>query len=139
MFPKMTSSQGSAKVSEFDPNLEPIGAETLVVGIDRWRFERLIAGDFFWFADPFEHSKSCGFIAPQKKFTLKIPCLLAVDLAEAVDTDLLSFDPAATVFYSESWGQGAASVASFVRNIVVFRGGKRDTVKKDFIIREFRS
>jgi hypothetical protein len=135
----MTSSQGSAKASEPDSGLEPIGAGTLVVGIDRWYAERLIEGDFFWFANPFGHSKSCGFIAPQKRFSLRIPCLLAVDLADAAETDPLSFDPASTIFYSESWSAKAASVASFVRNIVMFRGGKRDVVKKDFIIQEFRS
>lgn len=134
----MTSSQGSAKVSEPDPILEPIGADTLLTGVDRWFAERLIEGDFFWFVRPFEHSRSCGFIAPQKRFSLKIPCLLVVDLADSVETDLLSFDPAKTVFYSESWGAEAAYVASFVKNIVMFRGGKRDVVKKDFIIQEFR-
>ncbi|MBO4699263.1 hypothetical protein J5690_06595 [bacterium] len=108
--------------------------DTLVTGIDRWYLEKLIDFDFFWYANPFEHSKSHGFIVPDKDFSLKIPVTLVVDLSEAAQESLFSFDPANTVFYSEEWRENASVVASFVRNIVNFSEGRADFVKKDYKI-----
>ena len=65
---------------------------------------------------------------------LRIPAVLVVDLSEIEKESLFSFDPANTVFYSEEWRGNASSVASFVRNIVDFSGGKCDFVKKDYKI-----
>lgn len=111
-----------------------ISPDTLVTGIDRWYLEKLVDFDFFWYANPFEHSKSCGFIVPRKDFSLKIPATLVVDLSETDKDALFSFDPANTVFYSEEWRENASVVASFVRNIVNFCDGKPDFVKKDYKI-----
>lgn len=105
--------------------------DTLVTGIDRWYLEKLLDFDFFWYSFPFEHSKSKGFILPQKDFSLKIPAVLVVDLSETEKENLFSFDPASTVFYSEEWRGNASVVASFVGNIVNFAGGKADFVKKE--------
>lgn len=111
--------------------------DTLVTGIDRWFLEKLIDFDFFWFASPFEHSKSLGFITPDKDVPVKMPVTLVVDLSETEREKILSFDPANTVFYSEEWRENASVAASFVRNIVNFRDGKADFVKKDHKIRPF--
>ena len=108
--------------------------DTLVTGIDRWYLEKLIDFDFFWYANPFEHSKSKGFILPKKDFSIKIPVTLVVDLSEVGKESVFSFDPAKTVFYSEEWRENASTVASFVRNIVDFSGGKSDFVKRDYQI-----
>ena len=105
--------------------------DTLVTGIDRWYLEKLLDFDFFWYSLPFEHSKSKGFILPQKDFSLKIPAVLVVDLSETEKENIFSFDPANTVFYSEEWRGNASVVASFVGNIVNFSNGKADFVKKD--------
>ena len=105
--------------------------DTLVTGIDRWYLEKLLDFDFFWYSLPFEHSKSKGFILPQKDFSLKIPAVLVVDLSETEKENIFSFDPANTVFYSEEWRGNASAVASFVGNIVNFSNGKADFVKKD--------
>ena len=110
---------------------------TLVTGIDRWFLEKLLDFDFFWFADPFEHSKSLGFITPDKDVPVKVPLTLVVDLSETDREKLLSFDPENTVFYSEEWRENASVVASFVRNIVNFRDGEADFVKKDYKITPF--
>lgn len=111
--------------------------DTLVTGIDRWYLEKLLDFDFFWFATPFEHSKSLGFIAADKVVSAKIPVTLVVDLSEIEKESVLSFDPAKTVFYSEEWRDNASVVASFVKNIVNFRNGKPDFVKKDYRITPF--
>ena len=108
--------------------------DTLVTGIDRWYLEKLLDFDFFWYAHPFEHSKSKGFILPQKDFSLKIPVTLVVDLSETGKESVFSFDPAKTVFYSEEWRGNASAAASFVRNIVSFSNGRADFVKKDYRI-----
>lgn len=108
--------------------------DTLVTGIDRWYLEKLLDFDFFWYAHPFEHSKSKGFILPQKDFSLKIPVTLVVDLSETGKESVFSFDPAKTVFYSEEWRGNASAAASFVRNIVNFSNGRADFVKKDYRI-----
>ena len=108
--------------------------DTLVTGIDRWYLEKLLDFDFFWYAHPFEHSKSKGFILPQKDFSLKIPVTLVVDLSETGKESVFSFDPAKTVFYSEEWRGNASAAASFVRNIVNFSNGRADFVKKDYKI-----
>ena len=108
--------------------------DTLVTGIDRWYLEKLLDFDFFWYAHPFEHSKSKGFILPQKDFSLKIPVTLVVDLSETGKESVFSFDPANTVFYSEEWRGNASAAASFVRNIVNFSNGRADFVKKDYKI-----
>jgi hypothetical protein len=108
--------------------------DTLVTGIDRWYLEKLLDFDFFWYANPFEHSKSKGFIVPKKDFSLKIPMTLVVDLAEIENDAVFSFDPSNTVFYSEEWRGNASTAASFVRNIVNFSNGKADFVKKDYKI-----
>ena len=108
--------------------------DTLVTGIDRWYLEKLLDFDFFWYAHPFEHSKSKGFILPDKDFSLKIPMTLVVDLSETGKDALFSFDPAKTVFYSEEWRENASAAASFVRNIVNFSNGRADFVKKDYKI-----
>ena len=108
--------------------------DTLVTGIDRWHLEKLLDFDFFWYAHPFEHSKSKGFILPQKDFSLKIPAVLVVDLSETEKESVFSFDPAKTVFYSEEWRGNASAAASFVKNIVNFSNGKPDFVKKDYRI-----
>ena len=108
--------------------------DTLVTGIDRWYLEKLLDFDFFWYAHPFEHSKSKGFILPEKDFSLKIPMTLVVDLSETGKDALFSFDPAKTVFYSEEWRENASAAASFVRNIVNFSNGRADFVKKDYKI-----
>ena len=105
--------------------------DTLVTGIDRWYLEKLLDFDFFWYANPFEHSKSQGFILPQKNFSLKIPAVLVVDLGEIEKEAVFSFDPANTVFYSEEWRGNASAVASFAGNIVNFSNGQADFVKKD--------
>ena len=105
--------------------------DTLVTGIDRWYLEKLIDYDFFWYASPFEHSKSKGFILPKKEFSLKIPVILVVDLGETEKESVFSFDPVNTVFYSEEWRGNASVVASFVGNIIDFSGGKCDLVKKN--------
>ncbi len=108
--------------------------DTLVTGIDRWFLEKLLEFDFFWYANPFEHSKSKGFIIPRRDFSLKIPVKLVVDLSETETGTLFSFDPANTVFYSEEWRGNASVAASFVRNIVNFSDSKADFVKKDYKI-----
>ncbi len=108
--------------------------DTLVTGIDRWYLEKLLDFDFFWYAQPFEHSKSKGFIVPKKDFSLKIPMTLVVDLSETGKDAVFSFDPAKTVFYSEEWRENASVAASFVRNIVNFSNGRADFVKKDYRI-----
>lgn len=108
--------------------------DTLVTGFDRWYLEKLLDFDFFWYAQPFEHSKSKGFIVPKKDFSLKIPMTLVVDLSETGKDAVFSFDPAKTVFYSEEWRENASTAASFVRNIVNFSNGKADFVKKDYKI-----
>lgn len=108
--------------------------DTLVTGINRWYLEKLLDFDFFWYAHPFEHSKSKGFILPQKDFSLKIPVTLVVDLSETEKESVFSFDPAKTVFYSEEWRGNASAAASFVRNIVSFSNGRTDFVKKDYRI-----
>ena len=108
--------------------------DTLVTGIDRWHLEKLLDFDFFWYANPFEHSKSQGFILPQKDFSLKIPVTLVVDLSETEKESVFSFDPAKTVFYSEEWRGNASAAASFVKNIVNFSNGRADFVKKDYRI-----
>lgn len=108
--------------------------DTLVTGIDRWYLEKLLDFDFFWYAHPFEHSKSKGFILPQKDFSLKIPVTLVVDLSETGKESVFSFDPSKTVFYSEEWRGNASAAASFVRNIVSFSNGRADFVKKDYRI-----
>ncbi|MBO4710569.1 hypothetical protein J5681_01480 [bacterium] len=108
--------------------------DTLVTGIDRWFLEKLLDFDFFWYANPFEHSKSKGFILPQKDFSLKIPAVLVVDLSEIEKDAIFLLDPAKTVFYSEEWRENASVSASFVRNIVNFSNGKADFVKKDYKI-----
>ena len=108
--------------------------DTLVTGIDRWYLEKLINFDFFWYAAPFEHSKSRGFIVPKQNFLPKIPVNLVVDLSETGREDVFLFDPAETVFYSEEWRENASVVASFVRNIVNFSDGSPDFVKKDYKI-----
>ena len=105
--------------------------DTLVTGIDRWFLEKLLDFDFFWYANPFEHSRSQGFILPQKYLSLKIPAVLVVDLAEIEKDSVFSFDPANTVFYSEEWRGNASIAASFVKNIVNFSNGRADLVKKD--------
>ena len=110
---------------------------TLVTGIDRWFLEKLLNFDFFWFATPFEHSRSLGFIMPDKDVPAKMPLTLAVDLSETEREKILLFDPENTVFYSEEWRENASVVASFVRNIVNFRDGKADFVKKDYKITPF--
>ena len=107
--------------------------DTLVTGIDRWYLEKLINFDFFWYAAPFEHSKSRGFILPKQNFSLNFPVNLVVDLSETGRDDVFSFNPA-TVFYSEEWRENASVVASFVRNIVNFSDGFPDFVKKDYKI-----
>ena len=111
-----------------------VTTDTLVTGIDRWYLEKLLDFDFFWYAHPFEHSKSKGFILPQKDFPLKIPVTLVVDLSEIEKNSVFSFDPANTVFYSEVWRGNASLAASFVKNIVNFSNGKPDFVKKDYRI-----
>ena len=108
--------------------------DTLVTGIDRWYLEKLIDFDFFWYANPFEHSKSQGFIVPKKDFSLKIPMTLVVDLSETEKESIFSFDPSKTVFYSEEWRGNASLAASFVKNIVSFSNGRADFVKKDYRI-----
>jgi len=108
--------------------------DTLITGIDRWYLEKLLDFDFFWYAHPFEHSKSKGFIIPKKDFSLKIPVTLVVDLSETEKENIFSFDPANTVFYSEEWRENASTAASFVRNIISFSNGKADFVKKDYKI-----
>jgi len=108
--------------------------DTLVTGIDRWYLEKLLDFDFLWYAEPFEHSKSKGFIVPNKDFSMKIPMVLVVDLSEVEKESLFSFDPANTVFYSEEWRENASAVASFVKNIVNFAEGRSDFVKKDYKI-----
>ena len=108
--------------------------DTLVTGIDRWYLEKLLDFDFFWYANPFEYSKSKGFIVPNKDFSLKIPVTLVVDLGEIEKDSVFSFDPVSTVFYSEDWRGNASTVASFVRNIVSFSEGIADFVKKDYRI-----
>ena len=108
-----------------------VTTDTLVTGIDRWHLEKLLDFDFFWYASPFEHSKSKGFILPRSGFSLKTPATLVVDLSETEKDDILAFDPANTVFYSEEWRGNASVVASFVRNIVSFSDGKSSFVKKD--------
>ncbi|MBQ4438155.1 hypothetical protein II898_04685 [bacterium] len=108
--------------------------DTLVTGIDRWYLEKLLDFDFFWYAQPFEHSKSKGFIVPKKDFSLKIPMTLVVDLSETGKDAVFSFDPAKTVFYSEEWRGNASTAASFVKNIVNFSNGRADFVKKDYRI-----
>lgn len=118
-------------------NLISVRPETLVTGVDRWHLERLLDFDFIWYSMPFEHSRSQGFIIPGKEFSVKLPLVLAVDLSEAQETDLLSFDQKNTVFYSEEWNLTASSAASFVRNIVNFSNGKWDVVKKDHRIVPF--
>ena len=111
-----------------------VSPDTLVTGIDRWFLEKLLDSDFFWFASPFEHSGSLGFITPDKDVPVKLPIMLVVDLSETEKEKILSFDPAKTVFYSEEWRENASFVASFVKNIVNFREGKPDFVKKDYKI-----
>lgn len=111
-----------------------VRSDTLVTGIDRWHLEKLINFDFFWYANPFEHSKSKGFILPKQDFSIKIPVILVVDLSEVEKESVFSFDPAKTIFYSEEWRGNASTVASFVRNIVDFSGGKYDFVKRDYQI-----
>ena len=111
-----------------------VSPDTLVTGIDRWYLEKLLDFDFFWYANPFEHSKSKGFIVPDKDFSLKIPVVLVVDLSEIGKDSVFSFDPSNTVFYSEDWRDNASTVASFVRNIVNFSDGVPDFVKKDYKI-----
>lgn len=111
--------------------------DTLVTGIDRWYLEKLLDFDFFWFATPFGHSKSLGFIAADKVVPAKIPVTLVVDLSEIEKESVLSFDPAKTVFYSEEWRDNASIAASFVKNIVSFRDGNPDSVKKDYRITPF--
>ena len=108
-----------------------VTTDTLVTGIDRWSLEKLIDFDFLWYASPFEHSKSKGFILPRSDFSLKMPVKLVVDLSETEKENIFSFDPANTVFYSEEWRGNASVAASFVKNIVNFSGGKSDFVKKD--------
>lgn len=108
--------------------------DTLVTGIDRWFLEKLLESDFFWYAAPFEHSKSLGFIMPDKYIRKKIPAVLVVDLSEAEREKILLFDPAETVFYSEEWRENASVAASFVKNIVNFKNGTPDFVKKDYRI-----
>ena len=108
-----------------------VTTDTLVTGIDRWYLERLLDFDFFWYSLPFEHSKSKGFIMPRSDFSLKMPVKLVVDLSETENSNIFSFDPANTVFYSEEWRGNASVVASFVKNIVNFSNGKSDFVKKD--------
>lgn len=108
-----------------------IPTETLVTGIDKWFIENCVSGDFFWFGHPFDNSRAKGFIAPQKEFSMKLPVTLIVDLAETFETDLLSFDLKNTIFYSEEWKTDASKVASFIKNIINFKDGVPDTVKKD--------
>ena len=108
--------------------------DTLVTGIDRWFLEKLLDFDFFWYANPFEHSKSKGFIIPRSDFSLKLPIKMVVDLSETEKETLFSFNPANTVFYSEEWRGNASIAASFVRNIVDFSNRKGDIVKKDYKI-----
>ena len=108
--------------------------DTLVTGIDRWHLEKLLDFEFLWYSFPFEHSKSKGFILPDRKFSMKIPVILVVDLSETGKENIFSFNPANTVFYSEEWRDNASTVASFVRNIVSFANGKADFVKKDYKI-----
>ncbi len=108
-----------------------IPKETLVIGIDKWFVENCVKGDFFWFGHPFENSKANGFIAPQKEFSIKLPVTLVVDLSEATEADILSFDLENTIFYSEEWKGDASKVASFIKNIIYFNNGVPDIVKKD--------
>jgi len=112
-------------------SIEP---DTLVTGIDRWYLEKLLDCDFFWYSLPFEHSKSKGFILPNKKFSMKMPVILVVDLSETEQETVFSFDPANTIFYSEEWRGNASIAASFVKNIVNFTKGRSDFVKKDYKI-----
>jgi len=108
-----------------------IPAETLVVNIDKWYVENCVEGDFFWFGHPFDNSKAKGFITPLKEFSMKLPVTLIVDLAEASETDILSFNLENTIFYSEEWKGDASKVASFIKNIINFKNGIPDIVKKD--------
>jgi hypothetical protein len=108
-----------------------IPTETLVTGIDKWFVENCVKGDFFWLGHPFDNSKAKGFITPQKEFSIKLPVTLIVDLAEASETDILSFDLANTIFYSEYWKGDASKIASFIKNIINFKDGIPDIVKKD--------
>ncbi|HQI06207.1 MAG TPA: hypothetical protein PL195_13180 [bacterium] len=108
-----------------------IPKETLVIGIDKWFVENCVKGDFFWFGHPFENSKTKGFISPQKEFSIELPVTLIVDLSEATEADILSFDLGNTIFYSEEWKGDASKVASFIKNIINFKDGVPDIVKKD--------
>lgn len=108
-----------------------IPSETLVVNVDRWHVENCIEGDFFWFGHPFENSKAKGFIAPQKEFSIKLPVMLIVDIAETTETDIMSFDLENTVFYSEEWNADASKIASFIKNIIIFKDCVPDFVKKE--------
>lgn len=109
-----------------------ISPDTLVAGIDKWYVENCMNCDFFWFGHPFENSKAKGFIFPKKEFSVKMPVTLIVDLSETTETDIFSFDPKNTVFYSEDWVTDASIVASFIKNIINFKDGFPDIIKKDY-------
>jgi hypothetical protein len=111
-----------------------ISPDTLVTGIDKWHVENCMKGDFFWFGHPFENSKAKGFITPKKEFSMKLPVTLIVDLSETTETDVLSFDLKNTVFYSEEWVKDASIVASFIKNIIHFKNGIPDIVKKEHLL-----
>ncbi|MGI6395181.1 MAG: hypothetical protein ACOX2F_10740 [bacterium] len=107
---------------------------TLVIGADKWFVENCIAEEFIWLGYPFENSKAKAFITPVKKKPLNISFTLVVDLAEAFEADLLALNPDNTIFYSEKWQDEASKVASFIKNIVVFKENSFDIVKKDYKI-----
>lgn len=114
-----------------------LSTDTLITGIDRWHVENIMPGkDFFWFGHPFKRSRSLGFIYTEKPFVADIPQTLIVDLEDSGHLDPVSFNISYCIFYSGKWTGPASRVASFIRNIIYFRDGSANIIKKDYKILE---
>ena len=114
-----------------------LSTDTLITGIDKWHVENIMPEkDFFWFGHPFEKSKALGFIYTEKPFVADIKKTVIVDLDVSGLLDPATFKIEKSVFYSEKWTGSASKVASFIKNIILFRDKTAYLIKKDYKILE---
>ncbi len=103
----------------------------LVIGLDKWSFEKQIAEPFFWMSLPFEKTLAQGFVAPDTPVKQSFPLFLAIDLDDVKPFENL-FLLKKKAFFASEWNTHVSASAAWVSDIILVHGNTVDFVKKEY-------
>ncbi len=111
---------------------------SLIIGLDKWSFEKNIEEPFFWMSEQFINSKSLGFLSISVKLKKNFPATLIINLDDVNTITEEMFHLKKKVFFASEWHKNAAQVAVFASDIILFSGNNLEIIKENWGMEGFK-